>query len=255
MCDLRELAHKTLDRVSLPMSCDAIIDKATNGLLPDNESIVLSDLLYKTLLCDVNFYKSESLFLQLGPRVFDINPQYRGMYNVFSGQLYASTSTDSTLKNNVLEQYICNLINLYGNQTIFSKKIAEFDTGIELLVEGNKDSAELFGKCMYLSVQGGFGTSSDWYSTIVDVRSLPYDEKHFQLFCYYNVEIAELDAFMWLVPSTEFRDITSEIFTYENVSCYFSGGLQNQQSIVWEPHLMHKRDLAQTIISRLKMLL
>lgn len=246
------IAYQILLEEKKPLHCKEITKIArkkdwliTAGKTPEaTMCAVLND--------DVNSKREKSRFKKVKPSTFRINPAFRRIPPEFIKERVFKISKEISTKQkgDIAEARIAELITLYGNKRLACYKPISDDEGIDLIVK----EKEKF-KTIFIQIKSRFvdNPKKGVYVSTVKKSRIKREKSMIMIFCLFDTNQGDIWDYLWLVPAREF--IKKANLLEKGVRlCFVSGKKRERKSNKWNEYLIDKRDLANTIIKKMKLL-
>ncbi|HAT9397970.1 HTH domain-containing protein [Legionella pneumophila] len=202
------------------------------------------------LIVDINTKKEVSRFKKVAPSIFALNEIINSESSVIAkpDKIYnISPNISSRQKGDIAEARIAELITLYGDTSLSCYKPISDDEGIDLIV---KQKGSL--KSMYIQVKSRYGDnpSEVFVSKIKTCNAIENHSMAF-VFCLFDTEKGDVWDYVWFIPAPAFIKHAHRLD--EGRMLGFVAGRNKKESNKWDEYLIDKRDLANQIISAMKL--
>lgn len=250
MNTFKDIAYQILHECGKPLHSTKITEIALkNGWLKTAGKTPHATM-NAQLVVDINTKKAASRFKKVAPSIFALNeiigidnsviPKPDKIYNI-------SPNVSSRQKGDIAEARIAELITLYGDTSLSCYKPLSDDEGIDLIV---KQKGSL--KSMYIQVKSRYGDnpSEVFVSKIKTCNAIENHAMAF-VFCLFDTEKGDVWDYVWFIPAPIFIKHAHRLD--EGRMLGFVAGRNKKESNKWDEYLIDKRDLANQIISAIKL--
>ncbi len=202
------------------------------------------------LVVDTNKKGSQSLFKKVGPSIFTLNEELKGVSKTELSEeqerkeYKISATLTAPQKGNVVEARVAELITLYGTNLSCYRPISD-DEGIDLIV---KEKGTL--KSIYIQVKSNFSDDfSRPFVATVKERSVVDSYSMGFVFCLFDTAKGDVHDYIWFVSAPDFIRMAPKD---KNDLLGFVSGKQKKDSNKWDTFMIDKRDLANRVMDQLK---